>query len=51
MTFSTPILATAFVLATTALLALRSAASTSRSMVKVRNNQRHRATTKTQGLR
>lgn len=49
MTFSTSILATAFVLAAAALLALRSAASTSRSMVKVRNNQPQPANTKTQG--
>ncbi|UVK36275.1 hypothetical protein LHFGNBLO_003178 [Mesorhizobium sp. AR10] len=50
MTFPTPILATAFVLAAAALLALRSAASaaTRRSMVKVRSNQRRPAKTKTQ---
>jgi hypothetical protein len=49
MTFSTPIFATAFALATAALLALRSAASARQSMVKVRSNQRHPANTKTQG--
>ncbi|MFC3324023.1 hypothetical protein [Mesorhizobium cantuariense] len=49
MTFSTPILATAFVLAAAALQALRSAASTTRSMVKVRSNQRQSANAKNQG--
>ena len=49
MTFSTPILATAFVLAAAALLALRSAGSASRSMVKVRSNDRQPANTKTKG--
>ncbi|MER9297113.1 hypothetical protein NKI38_11570 [Mesorhizobium sp. M0621] len=49
MAFSTPILATAFVLAAAALLALRSAASTRRSMIRVRSNQRQAASTKTQG--
>jgi hypothetical protein len=49
MTF--PIFASAFVLAATALLALRSAiANASRqSMVKVRSNQRRPVNTKTQG--
>lgn len=49
MTFPTPILASAFVLAAAALLALRSAAFTSRSMVKVRSNRRRPANTKTRG--
>ncbi|MER8571683.1 hypothetical protein NKH19_07190 [Mesorhizobium sp. M1338] len=49
MTFSTPILATVFVLAAASLLALRSAASTRRSMIRVRGNQRQPASKKTQG--
>jgi hypothetical protein len=45
MTFLTPILASAFVLAAASLLALRSAAfaATRRSMVKVRSNRRRPA--------
>ncbi|MER8373072.1 hypothetical protein [Mesorhizobium sp. M1406] len=49
MTFFTPVLATTLVLAAAALLALRSAASARRSMVRVRGNQRQPASKKTQG--
>ncbi|QKD16621.1 hypothetical protein [Mesorhizobium sp. NZP2077] len=51
MTMPPPILATAFMLAAAALLAMRATvvAATGKSMVKVRGRQRHAANTKTQG--
>ncbi|PZV35357.1 hypothetical protein [Mesorhizobium kowhaii] len=51
MTMPSPILATAFLVAAAAILALRAtiAAESRRSMVKVRIRQRHPANTKTQG--
>jgi len=51
MTMPSPILATAFMLATAAILAMRATivAANRKSMVKVRSRQRHPANTKTQG--
>lgn len=51
MTMPSPILATAFMVAATALLAMRATvvAASRRSMVKVRGRQRRPANTKTQG--
>jgi hypothetical protein len=51
MTMPSPILATAFMVAAAALLAMRAAAiaASRKSMVKVRISRRHPANTKTQG--
>ena len=51
MTMPSPILATAFVTAAAALMAVRTAivATSRKSMVKVRSSQPHPANTKTQG--
>jgi len=51
MTMPSPILATAFLVAAAAILALRATivAASRRSMVKVRSRQRHPANTKTKG--
>ncbi|BAB48856.1 msr1497 [Mesorhizobium japonicum MAFF 303099] len=51
MTMTSPILATAFMAATAAILAMRATivAANRKSMVKVRSRQRHPANTKTQG--
>ena len=51
MTMPSPILATAFMAAAAALLAMRVTvvAASRKSMVKVRSRQRHPANTKTQG--
>jgi len=51
MTMPSPILATAFMVAAAALLAMRATvvAASLKSMVKVRGRQRHPANTKTQG--
>ena len=51
MTMPSPILATAFMVAAAALLAMRATvvAVTGKSMVKVRSRQRRPANTKTQG--
>jgi hypothetical protein len=51
MTMPSPILATAFLFAATAIPALRATivAASRRSTIKVRSHQRHPANTKTQG--
>lgn len=51
MTMNSPILATAFMVAAAAFLAMRAnvVAMSWKSMVKVRSRQRHPANTKTQG--
>ncbi|WP_081295088.1 MULTISPECIES: hypothetical protein [Mesorhizobium] len=51
MTMPSPILATAFIVAAAAILAMRAAfvAASRKSMVKVRVRQRHPANTKTKG--
>ncbi|MEI9407729.1 hypothetical protein [Mesorhizobium salmacidum] len=51
MTMASPILATAFVAAVAAVLAMRAAvvAASRKSMVKVRSRRRQRANTKSQG--
>ncbi|MEI9427910.1 hypothetical protein [Mesorhizobium sp. Cs1299R1N3] len=51
MTMTSPILATAFVAAVAAVLAMRAAvvAASRKSMVKVRSRRRQRANTKSQG--
>jgi len=51
MTMTSPILATVFMVAAAAILALRATvvAASRKSMVKVRSRQRHPANTKTQG--